>query len=94
MRPSRSGKNQERSGPRKEVAAVLSRSRLLQQTTPGMREIADEYNLPLVELPPTTAFVEVTEAIIRQLAARSSSTERAYMIDACWQATALKARKP
>lgn len=67
----------------KKVAAVfVSVQEYLPQTTPRMREIADQYNLPLVELPPTTAFVEVTEAILRQLAAKSSGTERDYLIDA------------
>jgi sugar diacid utilization regulator len=67
----------------KKIAAVfIAVQQYLPQTTRHMREVADEYNLPLVELPPTTAFVEVTEAILRQLAARSPDSEREYLLDA------------
>jgi sugar diacid utilization regulator len=67
----------------KKVAAVfITKQEYLPHATPEMREIADEYGLPLVELPPTTAFVEVTEAILRRLAARSIDAERHYLIDA------------
>ncbi len=67
----------------KKVAAVfVTIEEYLPQTTPEMRSIADQYNLPLVELPRTTAFVEVTEAILRRMAAKSPGAERDYLIDA------------
>ena len=64
------------------VAAVFITTQYMRQTTQGMREIADRDALPLVELPPDTAFVEVTEAILRRLATRSTNAERDYLIDA------------
>ena len=65
------------------VAAVfVAKEEFLPHTTPAMREIADLNNLPLVELPRATPFIEVTEAILRQLATRSLDAERDYLIDA------------
>jgi hypothetical protein len=64
------------------IAAVFVTTQYLSQMTPQMRAIADQHCLPLVELPPTTAFVEVTEAILRRLAAKSIDAERDYLIDA------------
>ena len=67
----------------KKVAAVfVSKEDFMPHTTPVMREIADLNDLPLVELPRATPFVEVTEAILRQLATRSLDAERDYLIDA------------
>lgn len=67
----------------KKVAAVfITIEQYLPQATPQMREIADLHDLPLVELPPATAFVEITEAILRRLAAKSFDAERDYLIDA------------
>ncbi|HWO02415.1 MAG TPA: PucR family transcriptional regulator ligand-binding domain-containing protein [Blastocatellia bacterium] len=67
----------------KKVAAVfITKQEYLPHTTPEMRTIADQHDLPLVELLPTTAFVEVTEAILRRLAVRSLDAERDYLIDA------------
>ncbi|HSO76221.1 MAG TPA: PucR family transcriptional regulator ligand-binding domain-containing protein [Blastocatellia bacterium] len=67
----------------KKVAAVfITKQVYLPHTTPEMRAIADEHGLPLVELLPTTAFVEVTEAILRRLATRSLDAARDYLIDA------------
>jgi Regulator of polyketide synthase expression len=64
------------------VAAVFVTTQYLPHMTPQMRDIADQHALPLVELPPTTAFIEVTEAILRRLAAKSIDAERDYLIDA------------
>ncbi|HKS43279.1 MAG TPA: PucR family transcriptional regulator ligand-binding domain-containing protein [Blastocatellia bacterium] len=64
------------------VAAIFITTQYLTQVTPEMRDIADTHALPLVELPPTTAFIEVTEAILRRLAAKSIDAERDYLIDA------------
>ena len=64
------------------VAAIFITTQYLPQVTPEMRDIADTHALPLVELPPTTAFIEVTEAILRRLAAKSIDAERDYLIDA------------
>lgn len=64
------------------VAAVFITTQYLPQVTPQMRDIADTHALPLVELPPTIAFVEVTEAILRRLATKSLDAERDYLIDA------------
>jgi sugar diacid utilization regulator len=67
----------------KKVAAVfIAKQVYLPHTTPEMRAIADEHGLPLVELLPTTAFVEVTEAILRRLATRSLDAGRDYLIEA------------
>jgi len=66
----------------KKIAAIFIAKEYLPQTTPRMRELADEYGLPLVELPRKTAFVEVTEAILRRLASKSPDAERSYLIDA------------
>lgn len=65
------------------VAAVfVAKEEYMPHTTPVMREIADRHDLPLVELPRATPFIEVTEAILRQLATRSLDAERDYLIDA------------
>ncbi len=67
----------------KKIAAVfVSVQEYLPQTTARMREIADRAAMPLVELPRATPFVEVTEAILRRLAARSLDAERDFLIDA------------
>jgi DNA-binding PucR family transcriptional regulator len=67
----------------KKIAAVfVAVQEYMPQTTRQMRALADQYNLPLVELPQTTPFVEVTEAILRRLAARSPDAEREYLLDA------------
>jgi DNA-binding PucR family transcriptional regulator len=66
----------------KKIAAVFIARDYLLQTTPRMRELADEYGLPLVELPSRIPFVEVTEAILRRLASKSPEAERTYLIDA------------
>lgn len=67
----------------KKIAAVLiTVQEYLPQTTPRMREIADRAGLPLIELPRTIAFIEITEAILRRLAARSLDAEKDYLIDA------------
>jgi purine catabolism regulator len=66
----------------KKVAAVFMTTQYFAHTTQPMREIADQHRLPLVELPPTIAFVEVTEAILRRLAARSLDADREYLINA------------
>ena len=67
----------------KKVAAVfVSKEDFMPHTTPVMREIADLNDLPLVELPRAIPFIEVTEAILRQLATRSLDAERDYLIDA------------
>jgi len=67
----------------KKIAAVfVTVQEYLPQTTPRMREIADRASLPLVELPRTIAFIEITEAILRRLAARSLNAEKDYLIDA------------
>jgi PucR family transcriptional regulator, purine catabolism regulatory protein len=67
----------------KKIAAVLvTVQEYLPQTTPQMREIADRAGLPLIELPRTIAFIEITEAILRRLAARSLNAEKDYLIDA------------
>jgi sugar diacid utilization regulator len=65
------------------IAAVfVAVQEYMPQTTRQMRALADQYSLPLVELPQTTPFVEVTEAILRRLAARSPDAEREYLLDA------------
>lgn len=64
------------------IAALFITTQYLPQTTQIMREIADHHGLPLIELPPDTAFIEVTEAILRRLASRSMDAERDYLIDA------------
>lgn len=66
----------------KKIAAVFIAKEYLPQTTSRMRELADQHSLPLVELPRRTAFVEVTEAILRRLASKSPEAERTYLIDA------------
>ena len=67
----------------KKIAAVfVTVQQYLPQTTPQMREIADRAGMPLVELPRTLAFIEITEAILRKLAARSLNAEKDYLIDA------------
>jgi sugar diacid utilization regulator len=66
----------------KKVAAVFITTQYFPHTTPQMREIADKHRLPLVEMPPTIAFVEVTEAILRRLAAKSLNADREYLINA------------
>jgi len=67
----------------KKIAAVfVTVQEYLPQTTPQMREIADRAGIPLVELPRTIAFIEITEAILRRLAARSLNAEKDYLIDA------------
>jgi PucR family transcriptional regulator, purine catabolism regulatory protein len=66
----------------KKVAAVFITTQYFAHTTHQMREIADQHSLPLVEMHPATAFVEVTEAILRRLAARSLDADRRYLIDA------------
>jgi hypothetical protein len=66
----------------KKVAAVFITTQYFAHTTQPMREIADQHRLPLVELPRTIAFVEVTEAILRRLAARSLDADREYLINA------------
>jgi sugar diacid utilization regulator len=66
----------------KKVAAVFITTQYLPHTTPQMREIADRHRLPLVEMPPMIAFVEVTEAILRRLAAKSLNADREYLINA------------
>jgi purine catabolism regulator len=47
-----------------------------------MREIADQNAIPLIELPRTTLFIEVTEAILRHVASKSAESARDYLIDA------------
>src|SRR5215470_14662092 len=67
----------------KRVAAVfVVVHEYLDETTPQMREVADQYGVPLVELPRETALVEVTEAIIRRLDIKSAGAERDYLLDA------------
>lgn len=67
----------------KKIAAVfVTVQEYLPQTTARMREIANRAAMPLVELPRATPFVEVTEAILRRLAARSLDAERDFLIDA------------
>ncbi|HVF90965.1 MAG TPA: PucR family transcriptional regulator ligand-binding domain-containing protein [Blastocatellia bacterium] len=67
----------------KKIAAVfVTVQEYLPQTTPQMREIANRAGMPLVELPRTIAFIEITEAILRKLAARSLNAEKDYLIDA------------
>lgn len=66
----------------KAAAVFVAKEEYLPHTTPVMREIADHHDLPLVELPRATPFIEVTEAILRQLATRSLDAERDYLIDA------------
>lgn len=67
----------------KKIAAVfITVQEYLPQTTPRMREIADLAGMPLVELPRSIAFIEITEAILRRLAARSLNAEKDYLIDA------------
>lgn len=67
----------------KKIAAVfVTVQEYLPQTTLQMREIADRAGMPLVELPRTLAFIEITEAILRKLAARSLNAEKDYLIDA------------
>ena len=67
----------------KKVAAVfIAVETYLPETTPQMREIADQYGVPLVELPHEIAFVEVTEAIIRRLDVKAAGAERDYLLDA------------
>ncbi len=65
------------------VAAVLvTTQEYLPRTTPAMREIADRNAIPLVEIPRTTPFIEVTEAILRRVASKSADSERDYLLDA------------
>jgi sugar diacid utilization regulator len=65
------------------VAAVLvATEEYLPQTTTAMREIADKNAIPLIELPRTTLFIEVTEAILRHVASKSAESARDYLIDA------------
>src|SRR5262249_40337397 len=67
----------------KKVAAVfVVVHEYLDETTPQMREVADQYGVPLVELPQETALVEVTEAIIRRMDVKSAGAERDYLLDA------------
>lgn len=66
----------------KKIAAIFIAREYLPHATPRMRELADQFQLPLVELPRKTAFVEVTEAILRRLASKSPEAERDYLIDA------------
>jgi hypothetical protein len=67
----------------KKVAAVfITTEEYLPRTTPQMREIANQTGIPLVELPRELPFVEVTEAILRRLAVRSSGAQKDYLIDA------------
>ncbi len=66
----------------KRVAAVLVSKDYLPQTPLHMRQLADEYGLPLIELPRETPFVDVTEAILRRLAVKSSVAEKEYLLEA------------